>query len=146
MLDFTGSGGLARSQLPSLWLKDHPGQRSLPIHALEISKVPRATLHCFLDACADIVQTRHVRTAPPPPSSSASVCFAGSGGLHIFARGLPGPVNLDGRQTCNELECKERSTALQAVQGKKLEPVQAEKLDNPATYYCLECLRKKVEW
>jgi hypothetical protein len=35
-----------------------------------------------------------------------------------------------------------QGTKLQAVQGKKLEPVQAEKLDNPATYYCLECLQR----
>ena len=89
----TGSGGLARSQLASLWIKDHPGQGSLPLHALESSKVPRATIDCFLDACADIVQTRHVPTAAPPPSSSASMCGAGSGGLHIFARGLPRRVN-----------------------------------------------------
>ena len=139
MLDFTGSGGLARSQLPSLWLRDHPGQGSLPLHALESSKVPRATLDCFLDACADIVQTRYVPTAPPPPSSSASVCGAGSGGLHIFARVLHGPV-LDRRQTCNE--CGVQGTKLQAVHGKKLEPAQAEKFDHPATYYCLECSQR----
>ena len=153
MLHATGSGGLARSQLASLWIKDHPGQGSLPLHALESSKVPRATIDCFLDACADIVQTRHVPTAAPPPSSSASMCGAGSGGLHIFARGLPRRVNdpppppHDGRQACNE--CGVQGKKLERVQARKLQAVhrvQAEKLErhchHPATYYCLECLQR----